>query len=162
MPRKRPFFAASDFGNLENTQILRVVYRLHQLNMRIFKLYATHPKSRRYVICCIYGFFIYLKYMQYMHFRSARGTKPGKLTQLTPPDSGIASSQISATVRQKTLSTFGVLGFFLFFLLFLLFLPRVFSVIPVRIIPIPQKTVRQCDTCYHQKIQRREIYAGTE
>lgn len=105
-PRKRPFFAVSDFGNLGNTQNLRVVYRLHHLKMRIFKLSEEQQKSRRYVISRIYGFFISYKNM---HICSARGTNQGYPMHFPSPDSGSASSEKCPTVRQKTLWGFGVL-----------------------------------------------------
>jgi len=54
--RKRRNIEVSHFGNLENKQKMRGVHRLHQLNMRIFKVKKSHEKSRRYVKQRIYGF----------------------------------------------------------------------------------------------------------
>ena len=48
-----------DFSKFEITQNQGDTHRLHQPNMRIFKVKKSHEKSRRYVKQRIYGFSVF-------------------------------------------------------------------------------------------------------
>ena len=48
-----------EFSKFEITQHQEDTHRLHQLNMRIFKVKKSHEKSRRYVKQRIYGFSVF-------------------------------------------------------------------------------------------------------
>ena len=135
-PRKRRNIEVSHFGNLKNKQKMRGVHRLHQLNMRIFKVKKSHEKSRRYVKQRIYGFSVFSEICTFVQ----RGVETDDTRRILCLRK--LKSSTHKKVRQcdrNAFLTFRFSGSFQYFAV----LSGVFNVITYTV--FPSVLVRQCD-----------------
>ena len=125
-----------EFSKFEITQHQEDTHRLHQLNMRIFKLKKSHEKSRRYVKQRIYGFSVFTEICTFVQ----RGVETDDTRRI------LCLRKLKSSIRKKVRQcdrnaflTFRFSGTFLNFAV----LSGVFNVITYTV--SPSVPVRQCD-----------------
>ena len=125
-----------EFSKFEITQHQEDTHRLHQLNMRIFKVKKSHEKSRRYVKQRIYGFSVFSDICTFVQ----RGVETDDTRRI------LCLRKLKSSTRKKVRQcdrngflTFRFSGSFRYFAV----LSGVFNVITYTV--SPSVPVRQCD-----------------